>query len=46
MDFAGHGNDFRDYLNQNGVVELLRFINCEWLESTENRALAEAPIQI
>ena len=46
VDFAGHGNDFRDYLNQNGVVELLRFINCEWLESTENRALAEAPIQI
>lgn len=46
VDFAGRGNDFRDYLAQHGVVELLQFINCEWLESAEGRARQEAPIQI
>jgi hypothetical protein len=46
VDFAGQGNDFRDYLTQHGVVELLRFIKCEWLESAEDRARKEEPIQI
>lgn len=46
VDFTGHGNDFRDYLTQHCVVELLQFINCEWLESAEGRAREEEPIQI
>ena len=46
VDFAGHGNDFREYLTQHGAVELLRFIDCDWLMSAEDRAREEAPIQI
>jgi len=46
VDFAGHGNDFRDYLTQHGAVGLLRFIECDWLMSAEDRALEEVPIQI
>jgi putative DNA primase/helicase len=46
VDFSGHGNDFRDYLNQHGAVGLLRFIECDWLMTAEDRAREEAPIQI
>lgn len=46
VDFAGYGNDFRDYLTQHGAVELLRFIECDWLMSAEDRTRDEAPIQI
>jgi hypothetical protein len=46
VDFAGHGNDFRDYLTQHGTVGLLRFIECDWLMSAEEREREEAPIQI
>jgi hypothetical protein len=45
-DFAGHGNDFRDYLTKHGAVALLRFIECDWLMRAEDRAREEAPIQI
>lgn len=46
VDFAGHGNDFRDYLTQHGAVGLLRFIECDWLMTAEEREREEAPIQI
>ena len=46
VDFAGHGNDFRDYLSQHGAVGLLRFIECDWLMSAEHREREEEPIQI
>jgi CHC2 zinc finger len=36
VDFADHGNDFRDYLATHGVSELLRFIDCGWLMSAED----------
>ena len=37
VDFADHGNDFREYLTTHGIVELLRFINCDWLMNAEDR---------
>ena len=46
VDFAGHGNDFRDYLARHGAVGLLQFIECDWLMSAEVRAREEEPIQI
>ena len=41
VDFADHGNDFRDYLTTHGVGELLRFIDCGWLMSAEDRERRE-----
>jgi CHC2 zinc finger len=41
VDFADHGNDFRDYLTAHGVVALLRFIDCGWLMSAEDRERRE-----
>jgi hypothetical protein len=41
VDFADHGNDFRDYLTKYGVGELLRFIDCGWLMSAEDRERRE-----
>ena len=35
VDFDGLGSDFREYLQTYGDVELLRFINCNWLMSPE-----------
>jgi putative DNA primase/helicase len=46
VDFDGYGNDFRDYLTQHGAVGLLRFIECDWLMSAEEREREEAPIEI
>ena len=37
VDFADHGNDFRSYLDEHGAGELLRFIDCGWLMSAEDR---------
>ena len=37
VDFADHGNDFREYLTTHGIVGLLRFINCDSLMSAEDR---------
>jgi hypothetical protein len=41
VDFANHGNDFRDYVTTHGVGELLRFINSDWLMSAEDRERRE-----
>jgi hypothetical protein len=41
VDFAGHGNDFREYLAVYGAVGLLRFIKCDWLISPEDRQREE-----
>ena len=41
VDFADHGNDCRDYLTTHGVGELLRFIDCSWLMSAEDRERRE-----
>jgi hypothetical protein len=41
VDFADHGNDFREYLTTHGVSELLRFIDCGWLMSAEDRERRE-----
>jgi len=37
VDFTGYGNDFREYLSTHGVGGLLRFIDCDWLVSAEDR---------
>ena len=41
VDFADYGNDFREYLTMHGVGELLRFIDCDWLMSSEDHERCE-----
>lgn len=46
VDFDDRGKDFRDYLTVHGVGELLRFINCDWLMSAEDREREEEEARI
>ena len=32
VDFSGYGNDVRDYLKDRSTVELLDYVNSDWLE--------------
>ena len=41
VDFDGLGNDFREYLDNHGTVELLRFIKSDWLINAEDREREE-----
>jgi hypothetical protein len=46
VDFDGHGKDFRDYLTEHDVGGLLRFTNCDWLMSAEDREREEEAAKI
>ena len=46
VDFDDYGKDFRDYLTMHGMVGLLRFIECDWLMSAEDREREEEEAQI